>query len=167
MTRNGGNMADPGSVAYLFNRKGVVIVSHAAAGEDAVLDAVLDAGAEEVNDLDVHDDRATCGKVLQFTPKHLHGLALSGVGMASKSGEDSGLHQEAPVVADEVDHIEVRLSIDPPKATAELLEEDNRGFGRAKHQHDVEGGDIDAFIQAYLRQKAAGKALSAKASTDD
>ena len=27
VTRNGGNMADPGSVAYLFNRKGVVTVS--------------------------------------------------------------------------------------------------------------------------------------------
>ena len=26
MTRNGGSMADPGSVSYLFNRKGVVIV---------------------------------------------------------------------------------------------------------------------------------------------
>jgi YebC/PmpR family DNA-binding regulatory protein len=51
MTRNGGNMADPGSVAYLFERKGVVLVSRHAASEDAVLDAVLDAGAEEVNDL--------------------------------------------------------------------------------------------------------------------
>ena len=26
LTRNGGSMADPGSVSYLFNRKGVVIV---------------------------------------------------------------------------------------------------------------------------------------------
>jgi YebC/PmpR family DNA-binding regulatory protein len=52
MTRNGGNMADPGSVAYLFNRKGVVIVSKAGdLSEDDVLLAVLDAGAEEVNDL--------------------------------------------------------------------------------------------------------------------
>jgi YebC/PmpR family DNA-binding regulatory protein len=53
MTRNGGTMADPGSVAYLFNRKGVVIVSKAegASEEDEVLMAVLDAGAEEVNDL--------------------------------------------------------------------------------------------------------------------
>jgi YebC/PmpR family DNA-binding regulatory protein len=52
LTRNGGSMADPGSVSYLFNRKGVVIVS-AAGGitEDDVLGAVLDAGAEEVNDL--------------------------------------------------------------------------------------------------------------------
>jgi YebC/PmpR family DNA-binding regulatory protein len=51
MGKNGGNMADPGSVSYLFNRKGVVIVPKAGLTEDEVLDAVLDAGAEEVNDL--------------------------------------------------------------------------------------------------------------------
>jgi YebC/PmpR family DNA-binding regulatory protein len=51
MTRNGGSMADPGSVAYLFNRKGVVLVGKGEASEDDVLVAVLDAGAEEVNDL--------------------------------------------------------------------------------------------------------------------
>jgi YebC/PmpR family DNA-binding regulatory protein len=52
LTRNGGTLADPGSVAYLFNRKGVVIVSKSSGStEDDVLGAVLDAGAEEVNDL--------------------------------------------------------------------------------------------------------------------
>ena len=55
MTRNGGSLADPGSVAYLFNRKGVVIVPQQQdgkeIGEDDVLEATLDAGAEEVNDL--------------------------------------------------------------------------------------------------------------------
>ncbi|MGW3954543.1 YebC/PmpR family DNA-binding transcriptional regulator [Streptomyces sp. NPDC004752] len=51
MTRNGGSMADPGSVSYLFNRKGVVIVPKDELSEDDVLGAVLDAGAEEVNDL--------------------------------------------------------------------------------------------------------------------
>ncbi len=51
-SRNGGSLADPGSVSYLFNRKGVVIVPKAEGmGEDDVLLAVLDAGAEEVNDL--------------------------------------------------------------------------------------------------------------------
>jgi len=51
MTRNNGTMADPGSVAYLFNRKGVVIVPKGdGLTEDDVLGAVLDAGAEEVND---------------------------------------------------------------------------------------------------------------------
>jgi YebC/PmpR family DNA-binding regulatory protein len=50
-TRNGGSMADPGSVSYLFHRKGVVIVEKNGTTEDDVLTAVLDAGAEEVNDL--------------------------------------------------------------------------------------------------------------------
>jgi YebC/PmpR family DNA-binding regulatory protein len=51
MSRNGGSMADPGSVAYLFTRKGVVIVPKDNVAEDDVLTAVLEAGAEEVNDL--------------------------------------------------------------------------------------------------------------------
>jgi YebC/PmpR family DNA-binding regulatory protein len=52
LTRNGGNLADAGSVSYMFSRKGVVIVpSTPELTEDEVLIAVLDAGAEEVNDL--------------------------------------------------------------------------------------------------------------------
>ena len=50
-TRNGGQMADPGSVSYLFSRKGVVIVAKEAGDEDAVMEAVLEAGALEVNDI--------------------------------------------------------------------------------------------------------------------
>ncbi len=53
MTRAGGSMADAGSVSYLFNRKGVAIVPKAdGLTEVDVLAAVLESGAEEVNDLD-------------------------------------------------------------------------------------------------------------------
>jgi YebC/PmpR family DNA-binding regulatory protein len=52
LTRNGGNLADAGSVSYMFSRKGVIIVPKSGElTEDDVLMAVLDAGAEEVNDL--------------------------------------------------------------------------------------------------------------------
>jgi YebC/PmpR family DNA-binding regulatory protein len=52
LTRNGGSLADAGSVSYMFSRKGVVLVPKTAKlTEDEVLMAVLDAGAEEVNDL--------------------------------------------------------------------------------------------------------------------
>ena len=55
MTRNGGAMADPGSVSYLFSRKGVIILEKDeekdGLTEDDVLSAVLEAGAEDVNDL--------------------------------------------------------------------------------------------------------------------
>ena len=51
-TRNGGSMADPGSVSYLFSRRGVVVVPKTPGlTEDDVLMAVLDAGADEVEDL--------------------------------------------------------------------------------------------------------------------
>jgi YebC/PmpR family DNA-binding regulatory protein len=48
MSRNGGTMGDPGSVAYNFARKGIIVVPAAGTTEDDVLTAVLDAGAEEV-----------------------------------------------------------------------------------------------------------------------
>ena len=50
MSRNGATLADPNSVAYLFARKGVVVLDKGELSEDEVLMAVLDAGAEEVND---------------------------------------------------------------------------------------------------------------------
>ena len=54
VTRNGGRMADVGSVQRLFNRKGVVEVDAHSGGktvtEDDVLEATLDANAEEIRD---------------------------------------------------------------------------------------------------------------------
>ncbi len=51
LTRNGGTLADPGSVSYLFSRKGVIVVPKTeSVTEDDVFAAVLDAGAEEVED---------------------------------------------------------------------------------------------------------------------
>lgn len=51
MSRNGGTMADPGSVAYNFQRKGVIAITKTdSLTEDDVLVAVLEAGAEEVID---------------------------------------------------------------------------------------------------------------------
>jgi YebC/PmpR family DNA-binding regulatory protein len=51
LSRNGGTLADPGSVAYNFTRKGVISITKTGdVDEDAILEAVLDAGAEEVKD---------------------------------------------------------------------------------------------------------------------
>ncbi|MDY6050191.1 MAG: YebC/PmpR family DNA-binding transcriptional regulator [Corynebacterium sp.] len=52
MTKNGGNMAESGAVSYMFARKGVFTIKKEGYTEDDILMAVLDAGAEEVNDLD-------------------------------------------------------------------------------------------------------------------
>jgi YebC/PmpR family DNA-binding regulatory protein len=49
-TRNGGSLAEPGAVAWQFERKGVVYVEKRAATEDDLMLAALDAGAEDIID---------------------------------------------------------------------------------------------------------------------
>src|SRR6201999_3242984 len=50
-TRNGGSLAEPGAVAWQFERKGVIILEKSAASEDDLMLAALDAGAEDITDL--------------------------------------------------------------------------------------------------------------------
>jgi len=84
LTRNGGSLADAGSVSYMFSRKGVVIVPKGSVSEDDVLMAVLDAGAEEVNDL---------GEAYEVVsePNDLEPVrtALQGAGIDYESAESS------------------------------------------------------------------------------
>ncbi len=83
-TRNGGAMADPGSVAYLFTRKGLVLVPKEGTTEDDVLGAVLDAGAEEVNDLG--DAFEVISEATDLVPVR---TALQGAGIEYDSAEVS------------------------------------------------------------------------------
>jgi YebC/PmpR family DNA-binding regulatory protein len=48
LTRNGGTMAEPGSVAYLFQTKGIITVATKAVPEDKLLEVALEAGANDV-----------------------------------------------------------------------------------------------------------------------
>ncbi|MES2523713.1 MAG: YebC/PmpR family DNA-binding transcriptional regulator [Gemmatimonadota bacterium] len=48
LSRNGGNMGSSNSVAYLFDRRGQMTVDAAGANEDALIEAALEAGAEDV-----------------------------------------------------------------------------------------------------------------------
>jgi len=50
--RFGGNMGAPGCVSYMFERKGVILVDKTKATEDAIMDAGLDAGLEDILDAD-------------------------------------------------------------------------------------------------------------------
>ncbi len=83
ITRNGGNPADPGSVAYLFDRKGLVLVTKTdGLTEDDVLLAVMDAGAEDVNDQD-----ETFEVVCAATDTHAVRLACTDAGLTVDSAD--------------------------------------------------------------------------------
>jgi YebC/PmpR family DNA-binding regulatory protein len=49
-TRNGGSLAEPGAVAWQFERKGVILVDRVAAAEDDLMAVALEAGAEDIED---------------------------------------------------------------------------------------------------------------------
>jgi YebC/PmpR family DNA-binding regulatory protein len=85
ITRNGGTVADPGSVSYLFTRKGVVLVTKTKElAEDDVLLAVLDAGAEEVNDLGESFE-----VISEATDLHTVRVAATDAGLAVESADIS------------------------------------------------------------------------------
>ncbi|MBC7943294.1 YebC/PmpR family DNA-binding transcriptional regulator [Candidatus Saccharibacteria bacterium] len=79
LTKNGGRVADAGSVMFQFTRKGVIQV--AATGEDALL-TILDAGAEDAleedGDIIVYTDQKELAKVRQ---------ALISAGLTVQSAE--------------------------------------------------------------------------------
>jgi len=104
MTRNGGTMADPGSVSYLFTRKGVVLVPAAGLTEDDVLMAVLDAGAEEVNDLD-----GSFEVVCEAADLHAVRLAVQAAGIELESAEVSWLPSVSVPLDDETGRRVLRL----------------------------------------------------------
>ncbi len=105
MTRNGGSMADPGSVSYLFSRKGVVIVPKGQADrtvdEDALLDVVLDAGAEDVEDLgESLEVRCEAADLVAVR------TAVQAAGFDYESAESSWLPSvSVPVEADEAEKV--------------------------------------------------------------
>jgi YebC/PmpR family DNA-binding regulatory protein len=84
LTRNGGTFADAGSVSYLFNRKGVVLLPKAGLSEDDLMLAVLDAGAEEINDLG--DSYEVVSEPTDLVPVR---TALQDAGMEYDSAESS------------------------------------------------------------------------------
>lgn len=96
MTKNGGNMAESGAVSYLFTRKGVVTVVKADLSEDDVLLAVLDAGAEEVNDLGERFEVVSSASDMQEVKK-----ALADNGMeVDEADSDFRASVEVPLDAD-------------------------------------------------------------------
>ena len=49
-SKNGGNLGESGSVAWMFDKKGYIVVDKAARSEDELLEITLEAGADDMQD---------------------------------------------------------------------------------------------------------------------
>jgi YebC/PmpR family DNA-binding regulatory protein len=94
--RNGGSLAQPGAVAWQFERKGVLILEKSAASEDDLMLAALDAGAEDITDQ---------GDSWQVTtgPADLHAVrtAIETAGIAIASADLTMLPTQTVALRDE------------------------------------------------------------------
>jgi YebC/PmpR family DNA-binding regulatory protein len=103
MNRNGGQMGDPGSVAYNFSRKGVIRVAKTdGVSEDDVLAAVLDAGVEDVAD---HGEEFEV--ITEASDLVTARTALQGAGIDYESADA----EFVPGVSIEIDDVEVAKKI--------------------------------------------------------
>jgi YebC/PmpR family DNA-binding regulatory protein len=66
-SKNGGNMGEGGSVAWMFKSKGIITLAKEAIGEDALFELVTDAGAEDL-------DSSGTEYEIKCEPEHFHGL---------------------------------------------------------------------------------------------
>jgi len=96
-SRNGGSMAEPGSVSWQFERRGVLIFPKAS-DEDALLEAALEAGADDLSDAG-DSWKITCG------PSELHDVkeALEAAGFTPESAEPSLEPTQLVTVTDEAE----------------------------------------------------------------
>jgi YebC/PmpR family DNA-binding regulatory protein len=88
-TRNGGSLAEPGAVAWQFERKGVLLLDKAAADEDTLMTTTLDHGAEEINDLGESWEVTTAPTDLQAVREALDraGISVSSTDLTMLPGQ--------------------------------------------------------------------------------
>jgi YebC/PmpR family DNA-binding regulatory protein len=91
--KGGGNMGAPGCVAYLFERKGIFVVDAKTANEDALMNVVLEAGADDMRRVGDHFE-ITCD-VGAFSPLQ---EALTKAGVTPSSAEIAQLPKASMAV---------------------------------------------------------------------
>jgi YebC/PmpR family DNA-binding regulatory protein len=72
-SKNGGNLGETGSVNYMFDRVGLIVYPAAVADADAVFEAALEAGAEDVSSDDAAHEIYCDGEDLHEVAKALEG----------------------------------------------------------------------------------------------
>lgn len=134
LTRNGGQLGDPGSVAYVFDRKGVVVVPKGDKSEDDILEIVLEAGADEVNDL---------GEAYEIVSEATDFVAVR------KAIQDAGIDYDS-AEASWVPNLQIELDLDGAKKMIRVIDalEDSDDV-----QDVFANGDIPDDVLAQLNEE--------------
>jgi YebC/PmpR family DNA-binding regulatory protein len=75
-SKNGGNLGESGSVRFLFQKKGYLAIEKDKATEDAVMEAAIEAGADDVRSTDQYHEVVTEPDAFAAVKAHLEGLKM-------------------------------------------------------------------------------------------
>ncbi len=75
-SKHGGNLGESGSVRFLFQKKGYITIEKEKATEDAIMEAAIEAGAEDVQTTDQYHEIQTSPETFEEVRKHLEAKGL-------------------------------------------------------------------------------------------
>ncbi|MBZ0202441.1 MAG: YebC/PmpR family DNA-binding transcriptional regulator [Ignavibacteria bacterium] len=85
LTKHGGNLAESGAVSWNFERKGVITVQKGNYSEDDLMNVILDAGADDLNDEDEYYEVTASLEKFEPVRKVIEGSGLQGIKIESAS----------------------------------------------------------------------------------
>jgi YebC/PmpR family DNA-binding regulatory protein len=123
-SKNGGNMGEAGSVAWMFHKKGDIVISKSAAKEDDLLNLVLEAGADDLKDdgdnWEILTDPSVYEAVLEAVKKAGITPEVAEIGMVPQNYTKLEGHQASTMIRllealeeqDDVEHVYSNFDID-------------------------------------------------------
>jgi YebC/PmpR family DNA-binding regulatory protein len=123
-SKNGGNMGEAGSVAWMFAKKGDIVIPKSAAKEDVLMDLVLEAGADDLKDdgenWEILTDPSVYEAVLEAVKKAGITPEVAEVGMVPQNYTKLEGHQAGTMIrllealedGDDVQHVYSNFDID-------------------------------------------------------
>jgi YebC/PmpR family DNA-binding regulatory protein len=124
-TKNGGNMGAEGAVAWMFTKKGVIVVDKSV-NEEKLTEVVLDAGAEDLNDegdnweilCDPKDFEAVTEalKAAKITPEHAEVTKIASTYTKLEGSQATGMMRLLEVLEDLDDTQNVYSNFDMDEA---------------------------------------------------
>ena len=131
-TKHGGNMAEPNSVAWMFEKKGQVIVPASATTEERLLDIALEAGADDLRQDGDHFEVSAAPSVFTAVREALEktgivavqaGIVMepqNTVHLDSKKAQQCLKLLESLEEHDDVQHVYANLEFDEADVEAEV-----------------------------------------------
>jgi YebC/PmpR family DNA-binding regulatory protein len=132
LTKHGGNLGESNSVAWMFHKKGYIVIEKAKAQEDTLMDAVLDAGAEDLRDDDDNWEVLTAPSAFEAVRE-----AVKKLGVEPASAEVAMLPQNY-----------VKLEGKPAQQMVRLMEalDDHDDVQHVWSNFDIEEKEIEASL---------------------